>query len=304
MTTTATLYVSVNGGATTRGHVTAAVGNTLQFSRGQTDGARTVRYELYGFPPDYTCPSGWLSGDGIYFYNGDTPPAITASEWGKFLPRLRLNGASDTDTDGLVDSSTGIDIPSSTGVHDLATGELEQCGGIDKTLQRDLRVLSSGATTSSAGLMTAAQVVQLNAAVLSKAYGRLDTDVMLTTNAATVLIPTIEIGGLDASTKYAFVVGVRICVHQTGSPNTCGFIDIVAYGYVVSNSSGGAGVELRVLGSVPDQSKLPAAIATATATVADGTDSFFYITATRPTGVAMVVDSVEYRISSLERLTA
>lgn len=160
------------------------------------------------------------------------------------------------------------------------------------------------ATTNNAGLMTAAQVVKLNAAVLSKAYGRLDTDVALPNDTEKTLIDTITVTGLTASSTYAFVVGVRICVHKTSSVSTCGFIDIVAYGSLTSDASGVA-TSINILGSVPDQSKLPSSIATMTARVTDpGSLNYFYITATRPTGVAMIVDSVEYHISSLERLTA
>lgn len=303
MSTIATLQVSVNSGAATRGHVTAAVGDTLQFSRLQTDGARTVRYELYGFPPDFACPSGWSSAGGIYYYSGDTPPSVTITEWGKFLPLLRLNGASDTDATGLIDASTGIDVPSVTGLHDCATGELAQCGGIDKTIQRDLRVLGATATSSTAGLMSAAQVATLNAAVLSKAHARQETDVALSTNSETILIPSIEIGGLDASSSYLFTVGARLAVHRTSAPTTCGYVDVIAYGYVQSDSSGGVGTTLRILGSTPDQSKLPPAIATATSVITDNVDYDFRITATRPTDIAMVVDSVEYWISSLDKLT-
>ena len=167
----------------------------------------------------------------------------------------------------------------------------------------DLNNKTALATPSTAGLMSAAQVATLNAAVLSKAHGRQETDVALSTNSETILIPSIAIGGLDASSTYLFTVGARLAVHRTGVPTTCGYLDIVAYGYVQSDSSGGVGTTLRILGSTPDQSKLPTVIATATAAITDNVDYDFRITATRSTDIAMVVDSVEYWISSLDKLT-
>ena len=167
----------------------------------------------------------------------------------------------------------------------------------------DLNNKTALATPSTAGLMSAAQVATLNAAVLSKAHGRQETDVALSTNSETILIPSIAIGGLDASSTYLFTVGARLAVHRSSAPTTCGYVDVVAYGYVQSDSSGGVGTTLRILGSTPDQSKLPSEIATTTASIVDGSDNYFYIQATRSTDIAMVVDSVEYWISSLDKLT-
>lgn len=158
------------------------------------------------------------------------------------------------------------------------------------------------ASASSAGLMTAAQVTQLNAAILSKAHGRSETNVALTTDSATVLIPYINIVGLAPSSTYSFVVGARIPVHQTSDKTICGFVDVVAFGYAITNSSGVV-TTLRIKGTTPDQSKLTSTISTTTASIEDGATDYFYITITRSYGVAMTVDAVEYWISSLEKLT-
>lgn len=161
---------------------------------------------------------------------------------------------------------------------------------------------TSLATPSTAGLMSASQVATLNTAVLAAAHGHTTVATTLGYDGVTIVVPSINITGMAVSSRYNLVVGARVTVHQTGTPANYGFIDVVAYGYVISGT-GGAGSELRIASSTADSSKLSSALAATTAAIVDKTSSDFEITVTRPTGVSIVVDAVEYWIATLEKLT-
>jgi hypothetical protein len=143
MSDIAILYASVAGGSATRGHVIATIGQSIQFSRAAADGVRTCKYELYSYPPSYACPVGWTDESGVYTYTGNTPPAITVLVWGKYIPRLRFNGVSDLDATGQLDSTTGVEVYSPSGLRDIADREEEQFGGQARSIQDTLRVLDT-----------------------------------------------------------------------------------------------------------------------------------------------------------------
>lgn len=174
MTTQATILASVNGGAVATGHIVATLGQTVQLSRAATDGARTVRYELYAYPPGFACPTGWIDSDGVYVYAGDNPPSFTLSLWGKYLPRLRYNGCSDLDATGLLDSSMGLEVYASTGIRDTARGETDQCGGVVETFQENWRRVDHAISqlTSSKSIANTSGTNTVTAS-----WNRVDTDI-------------------------------------------------------------------------------------------------------------------------------
>lgn len=154
-TPTATLRVSVNGGAPTTGGITAAAGDTVQFSFANTTGWRNnCRLEL-SFPAGFTLPAGWSSetvgGHTVYYVLGNTtPPVITLGPWGKYMAKLIVNGGVATD------ESTAISVPSPGGLLDLGHREAGQFGGPAEGWAKDqranLRVIESGLSDGGGGL--------------------------------------------------------------------------------------------------------------------------------------------------------
>jgi hypothetical protein len=146
-TPNATLLASVNGGAPATGGITAAAGDTVQFSFLNTAGWRnSCRLEL-SFPDGFALPAGWSSetvgGHTVYYVLGNTtPPAITLGPWGKYMPRLIVNGGVATD------ESTAISVPSPGGLLDLGHREAGQFGGSAEGWAADqranLRTIASG----------------------------------------------------------------------------------------------------------------------------------------------------------------
>jgi hypothetical protein len=146
-TPNATLLVSVNGGAPATGGITAAAGDTVQFTFQNTTGWRNnCRLEL-SFPTGFSLPAGWSSetvgGHTVYYVLGNTtPPPITLGPWGKYMPKLIVNGGVATD------ESTAISVPSPGGLLDLGHREAGQFGGSAEKWAKDqranLRVIEAG----------------------------------------------------------------------------------------------------------------------------------------------------------------
>ena len=96
--------------------------------------------------------------------------------------------------------------------------------------------------------------------------------VPLSTDASTAVLPVV-LTGLAATKTYSAIVGARVAINTIGTPANAGYIDIVTFCTIATNGSAVATVTLPVL-VVPDTSKLPSAIAAATATVSASTGGF------------------------------
>jgi len=144
----ATLLVSINGGATTTGGITGALLDTVDMSAQSTigwavTGVSAPRWEIYGYPPSFSVPSGY-STDGVtgaYYYVGLTPPQFTMSAWGKYMLRLIVNGGGGS----LTDESTSVRVYAPSGLDDLGRYEKAQFSQ-DWTdgYRANLRIINSG----------------------------------------------------------------------------------------------------------------------------------------------------------------
>jgi hypothetical protein len=154
----AKLRASVNGGAPQTGEIIAAGGDTVQFTAESTVGWGSARWEIISFPPGYATPAGWTydaASDTFYYIGVSSPPAITlsadAAKWGKYIPRLLVNGASPDPTDpsyaaDLVDEATGIVVESAAGLRGVGFRERIQFSSAkswQRDLDADIRTLSS-----------------------------------------------------------------------------------------------------------------------------------------------------------------
>lgn len=150
-----TLQVSVNSGPQQTGAITVNNGDTLDLSPQNPSGITSLRYEIYGYPPGFTVPSGWSTDtDGITFYvitNGSAAPQITypvsASIWGKLMFRATANSGlrnSEPAAD-LIDEDTAVQVLGPNGEEDIGYLEAGQFGGVMqwvRPLQNTIRVLS------------------------------------------------------------------------------------------------------------------------------------------------------------------
>lgn len=141
------LRVSVNGGPPQVGAgagVAASAGDTLELSPDSTTGVTDWRWEIYGYPPDFTVPAGWSTdaSSGAYYYLGAAPPSFVADEWGKYMLSVA------TSADGVAlgtDTDTAVSILSDEDVEDLGERESTQFGrSWAASVRRTLRTLSDG----------------------------------------------------------------------------------------------------------------------------------------------------------------
>lgn len=131
MATTPTLRAKLDAGAWTTGAITATYSQTVSMSLASTAGYNGIRWEIYGFPPSWPCPSGWTEDpDNRIYYavtDGSSPdpwdlPA--AGTWGKWLLAAYPTG----DTSAR-DIATAIEIVSPNGLHATPAHEGAQFGG-------------------------------------------------------------------------------------------------------------------------------------------------------------------------------
>lgn len=131
------LQIVVNGGAPQTGAVTVAFEDEILLKLASSAGVKSVKYQIWEYPEGFDCPAGWQEdASGKYFAlvanGGDAPafdlPASDPNLWGNYMfsatvnNRLR-NGRIDND---LHDESTCCEIPSATGVKDVAYLETNQ----------------------------------------------------------------------------------------------------------------------------------------------------------------------------------
>jgi hypothetical protein len=153
------------------------------------------------------------------------------------------------------------------------------------------------ATTSTAGLMSAAQVASLDA-LKPDQYAVTSTPVTLTEASQSVLAVTLT--GLPASSALIGIVGVRLTINTTGTPANCGFVDIAVGVSIVTDGSSVA--TCTVLGTVsPDASKAASAVSAITGTIAASTGGIT-VSATRQSGITQKA-SCKVWIRDLQVLT-
>jgi hypothetical protein len=183
-TPNATLLASVNGGAPTTGGITAAAGDTVQFTFQNTIGWRnSCRLEL-SFPDGFSLPSGWSSetvgGHTVYYVLGNTtPPVITLGPWGKYMPKLIVNGGVATD------EATAISVPSPGGLLDLGHREAGQFGGSAEGWAADqranLRTIEAGLGGGSGVVAPTADTLLLRGSAGEGRVARIETSIVRTT---------------------------------------------------------------------------------------------------------------------------
>lgn len=124
--------------------------------------------------------------------------------------------------------------------------------------------------------------------------------VSLSTNSSTAVL-SVTVSGLGISKTYSSVIGARIAINTTGTPANCGYIDIVAMGSVVTDGSAVATFTFDAANVSIDYSKLKPAISSVSSTIAASTGGFT-ISATRVTGVSMLVTSAQAWIVTIDEV--
>jgi hypothetical protein len=138
---TAVLQIRVNAGPWVMGHgVQVQPGDTIslraQSYAGWSSPAARWEFPAGAYPEGWTAPAGWSTGtDGSIYYLSDpttsmAPPsfvmpdstAVMAGIWGKWLPKLTVNGGGT----GLVDEKIGIELLSQLGFTHTGLGEARQ----------------------------------------------------------------------------------------------------------------------------------------------------------------------------------
>lgn len=130
----AKVLCSVNGGGTQTGGITVPSAASIALSGENTSQWGSQLWQIYDYPVDFTCPSGWSTdANGVYFSSSVTPPSFslptlgTAAGWGKYMLRLTVNGG--TAAHGLVDESTSLTMLSPSGLSGIGFNESQQFGG-------------------------------------------------------------------------------------------------------------------------------------------------------------------------------
>lgn len=134
----AKILVSVNSGPQQSGGLSVVYGDAIQLSAQSTVGWTSQRWEIFDFPVGFGLPSGWLvDSSGVYYSLAVTPSAFTvpasSAVWGKYLFRLRVNGALSNEQalQQLFDETTAIETVSpSAGLHDMGAGESVQYSAV------------------------------------------------------------------------------------------------------------------------------------------------------------------------------
>lgn len=149
----------VNGGAPLTGSVPAAVGNTIQFtaaSMATWQAGPVANWKINSFPDGFALPAGWtLDASGAYTFDGNSdPPIFTATPWGCYFLILTVREAG-----VMVTATIQIDIPSPSGLYEVARGEGAHFGGermryVEKD-QDNIRVIETQIGAVIAGTSTA-----------------------------------------------------------------------------------------------------------------------------------------------------
>ena len=140
MATTPTLRAKLDAGAWTTGAITATYSQTVSLSLASTAGYNSIRWEIFGFPPSWPCPAGWLEDpdNRIYYAITDGSPPDpwdlpAAGTWGKWLL-----AAFPTADATARDITTAIEIVSPNGLHATPAHEGAQFGGAYEAWGKDV----------------------------------------------------------------------------------------------------------------------------------------------------------------------
>jgi hypothetical protein len=194
----AKLLCALNAGAPAHGGITAANGDTVQFtaeSTAQWDLTTPPRWEIYAYPPGWTGPgtAGWVTESvpspfggtsDVYVYTGLGPPTAfvlpALPMWGDFLCKLTVAGGllNGLPAAQLVDNATALRIVGPGGLKDIAVSAENQFDtgrAWVGSWQDDLRILDAavvGAATPYAALPEPIEIGAGSAgAVLQYAHG-------------------------------------------------------------------------------------------------------------------------------------
>lgn len=240
----AKLRVSVNGGAVQTGGITVPASATIQLSAdpSASSGVSFYKYEIYGYPVGFACPSGWsTSSSSTYYYLGSVPPLFTLptiGNWGKFMLRLIVNNAVSTNlvsipVSQLVDESTALSMLSPNGLADVGLFESNQFSSTwTPPVQASLRAIDT-AVTAVAGANAKPPAQLLGASNIASLSGEQTIDGTLTSASRVLLIAqsTSSQNGLwltasgswtrptDFSTDSQVVVGQTVFI-TSGSVNS------------------------------------------------------------------------------------
>lgn len=244
----AKLLVSLNAGPTQSGGVTAANGDSVQFSAESTaqwDLTTPPRWEIYAYPPGWTGPgtAGWVTESvpspfggtsDVYVFTGLGPPtAFTLPAlpmWGDFLCKLTVAGGllNGLPSAQLVDNTTALRIVGPGGLTDIAVSaetQFDTARSWVGSWQDDLRILDAALVGAATPYVALPEPVEIGAgsagAVLNYSKGDHSHPV-------TVGIPTtIAIGDAAAAGGGTALAGAAH-VHALPAPT------------VVNNVSSGA----------------------------------------------------------------
>ena len=231
----AKVLASINSGADDTGAVTAATGDTLDLSLESSDAVSICRWEIYGYPPAFTEPTGWETDDstGAFYFLGLVPDQVTLDEWGKYMIRATINGGvtRDRTNSPAVDESTIVTIPSDNGLADMGYLEDRQVSaefGAVADHQANLRVVQTALEAIdaiNAALAAAAEVFENGVVTLASGVGTI-SDSNATAN-TTVVTQLNDINGgsiaLTADRKVTVTPGVGwtvTAVKTDGTTNT------------------------------------------------------------------------------------
>lgn len=124
----ATILVSLDGSAYTRGGVPTLLNQAVQLHAQTKEGWKTAKWECIA-PKSFTTPLGWTTlGDGFFHYLGTTedPPPFVADVWGKYFLRLTVNDGVTLTDETLVDETTMLSIKSPNNFEDIGVFETSQ----------------------------------------------------------------------------------------------------------------------------------------------------------------------------------
>jgi len=159
----AKLRVSVSGGAVPTGGIVVGGGASVQFSADPAGNLGSFLFEIYDYPPSFTCPAGWSTdANGVYFCrptNGIAPAfnVASAAHFGKYMARLTGNGhdnqgIASVSTQQLIDEGTALEVVSLNGIHSVGQNETNQFNDDWLVaLQADLRELDDFITAGGGG---------------------------------------------------------------------------------------------------------------------------------------------------------
>ena len=251
----AKLLASVNSAAPISGGITAAIGDVITFSGESTVGWTSQRFEITDYPLGFLCPSGWSvdGSSGAYYYAASaTPPDVTLDVWGKYMPKLVVNGGVNSagqQVATLTDTDTALSIPGDSGLLDLGFDEEGQFNAAKMWTgdhKANLRILDTALATGFVALSSAtpAAVGTTGSAGVGTTGSRSDHVHALSFTTVNALLATanavVTINGQDFRCDQVFTGGSLTGTGQLNLPATGSIYGIP--------SGGGTAATTKLLG--------------------------------------------------------